>query len=438
MIDVVVLGAGVAGLAAARSLASSGLSVTVAEGRRRIGGRVATVRDFCGRPVEAGAEFIHGIGAATWAEVRGAGLSVRACRQRDLMFNVGGATRWLPWIVLHPGVWPIFTIFRALQRVGSADLSAREFLDRLGYRGRARLFAEMMLSGHLPGCIDEIGMLGLRADGVDTLERGTNYRVLDGYDRLPDVLARGIDVRLDFDVEAVRWSPDGVAATARDGREICARAAVATFPVGVLASRRVHFSPALPDTKRAALDGVEMGPVVKLLLRFDDRFWPLWASAIVCATGPATLYWPVFHGDGEAPPVLVAYATGDRARLLARVGEAEAVEIALVDLRRLFPRADPKRHLADARRIDWSADRFAGGGYTFLRLNARDARRRLAAADTGALFWAGSATQWAPIAGTVDAAYASGLRAAEEVRAYLAAAPHAGTAGRVVALAGGG
>jgi len=96
------------------------------------------------------------------------------------------------------------------------------------------------------------------------------------------------------------------------------------------------------------------------------------------------------------------------------------VEIALSDLRRLFPSADPKRRLVDARRIDWSADPFAGGGYTFLRPDAHGARERLAAPDTGAFFWAGSATQRVPIADTVEAAYASGVRAAGEVRAHLA------------------
>jgi monoamine oxidase len=421
MTDVLVLGAGVAGVTAARALAAAGLSVVVVEGRQRVGGRVHSVRDFCERPVEAGAEFIHGGSAATWPEVRDAKLSVRACHQRHMMFNAGGATRWLPWVLLHPGVWPTFTIFRALSRARPPDQSAREFLERRGYRGRARLFAEMVLTGHLPGCVDEIGVLGLLDDGIHTLERGTNYRIEEGYDRLPQHLAEGLDVRLGFEIATVRWDAGGVAVVARDGRELAARSAISTLPVGVLASQRVRFSPVLPEAKRAALDRVEMGPVVKVLLRFQERFWPRWANAVGCATGPVTLYWPVFHGEREAPPVLVAYATGDRARLLGRVGEAEAVEIALSDLRRLFPGADPKRALSGARRIDWSADPFACGGYTFLRPDAHGARQRLAAADTGALFWAGSATQWDPIADTVEAAYASGLRAAGEVCAQLVA-----------------
>ena len=420
MSDVLVLGAGVAGVTAARALSAAGHSVVVVEGRQRIGGRVHSIRDFCERPVEGGAEFIHGVRAATWPEVRDAKLSVRACPQRNMMFNGGGATRWLPWVMLHPGVWPAFTIFRALGRARPPDVSAREFLERRGYRGRARLIAEMVLAGHLPGRVEEIGLLGLLDDGVHTLERGTNYRIDDGYDRLPQHLAAGLDVRLGFAIETVRWDAGGVAVVARDGRELSARTAISTLPVGVLGSGRVRFSPLLPDAKRAALERVEMGPVVKLLMRFQERFWPRWANSIACATGPVTLYWPVFHGERDAPPVLVAYATGDRARLLGRVGEAEAVEIALSDLRRLFPGSDPKRRLMDARRIDWSADPFAAGGYTFLRPDAHGARQRLAAADTGALFWAGSATQSVPIADTVEAAYASGLRAAGEVAAHLA------------------
>lgn len=409
-----------AGVTAARELADTGLSVVVVEGRHRVGGRVHSIRDFCERPVEAGAEFIHGSRAATWPEVRQAGLAVRACHQRQMMFNAGGATRWLPWVMLHPSVWPAFTIFRALGRAEPPDVSAREFLERRGYRGRARLLAEMVLAGHLPGGVDEIGVLGLLDDGVHTLERGTNYRIDDGYDRLPRHLAAGLDVQFGFDVATVRWTADGVLLRARDGRELAARTAISTLPVGVLRSGRVRFAPVLPEAKRAALDRVEMGPVVKLLLQFRDRFWPRWANSIACATGPVTLYWPVFHGEREAPPVLVAYATGDRARLLGRVGEAEAVEIALSDLRRLFPRSDPKRGLTRSLRIDWSADPFAAGGYTFLRPDAQGARARLAAPDTGALFWAGSATQRVPIADTVEAAYASGVRAAGEVRAHLA------------------
>jgi monoamine oxidase len=117
--------------------------------------------------------------------------------------------------------------------------------------------------------------------------------------------------------------------------------------------------------------------------------------------------------------VLTAYCTGPRATGLSQLPEDEAVAVVLADLARLFPRADPGRRLLGSRRIDWSTDPFARGGYTFTRPGGRGARGGLAAPDTPALFWAGAATTTSTIAETVQAAYVSGLRAASEVLSFL-------------------
>jgi monoamine oxidase len=421
MPDVLVIGAGMAGVTAARELARRGLSVTVVEGRDRVGGRLWSIRDFCGEPVEAGAEFIHGVGARTWPEVQAAGLATRPCPLiRHTLFNLGGATRWLPWILLHPGVWPAFPILRAIRKAEPPDRSAREFIDARGYRGRARTIAQMTLTAHLPGSVEEVGMLGLVADGVLHLETGLNHRLDEGYDTLASRMASGLDIRLGFAVEAVEWGSEGVTVRSTAGEELRARTAVCTLPVGVLKSGSVRFDPELPESKRTALEGIEMGPVLKLLLHFRERFWPEWAANIGCGTGPVTLYWPVFYRSERKPPVLTAYCTGPRAAQLSKLGEDEALEIVLEDLRRLFPRADPRRALVAHRRIDWATDPFSCGGYTFLRPGGVGARERLRAPDTGALFWAGAATEMSPIAATVEAAYSSGLRAAGEAETHLA------------------
>ena len=281
--------------------------------------------------------------------------------------------------------------------------------------------AEMTLTAHLPGSIDEVGVLGLVEDQVLRLETGLNHRVTEGYDTLPQFLARGLDVRLGFDVETVRWSAEGVSVISRKGEELVARAAISTLPVGVLAANRVRFIPELPASKRDALRYVRMGPVVKVLLRFRDAFWPRWMTTLACGVGPVTLYWSVFHGmDGDVPPVLVAYATGPRAARLSAVSEEEAAHIAIEDLRQLFPKADPRRQLVEHRRIDWLTDPWALGGYTFLLPGGTGARAKLAAADTGALFWAGAATATTTIADAVQGAYVSGRRAAAEVHSLLA------------------
>jgi monoamine oxidase len=418
---VLVIGAGVAGLTAARELAQRGLSVTVVEARDRTGGRVHTIRDFSGHPVEGGAEFVHTGDAETWPEIRAAGLSVRRCAlTRRSLFNFGGRTHLLPWFLLRPSAWSAFPILRHLAHTRAPDMSARDFIDHHRYRGRARLLAEMVFTAHLPGLADEIGVLGLLEDRVLELYTGTFHRITDGYDRLVDHIASGLDIRHRFPVATVRWTPEGVTVSAADGRALSARAAVATLPVGVLASGAVEFIPSLPESKRRALSDLVMGPIVKVLLQFSEPFWPAWLANLSCGTGPVTLYWPEVDGRRGGPAVLTAYCTGPRAAHISALPEEEAVAVVLADLARLFPRVDPAHLLLGHRRIDWSTDPFARGGYTFARPGGGGARDLLAAPDTAALFWAGAATTTSTIAETVQAAYVSGRRAASEVLSFLA------------------
>jgi monoamine oxidase len=411
-----------AGTAAASELHRAGLSVIVVEGRDRIGGRLHSLRDLCELPVEAGAEFIHGVGAEHWEVARAAGVHTRPySNTRGVMFDAGQGPRWLPLVLLHPAVWPSFTILRNIRRHRPPDASGREFLDRHGYHGRARVMAEMALTAHLPGGPEEIGILGLLSDNVLKLETGVNHRVVEGYDTLPRFLARDLDVRCGFEVATIRWERDRVAVTSRSGKELSARAAVCTLPVGVLQSGRVQFTPELPESKRAALRSLVMGPVVRVALRFKEPFWPDWMTMLVCGVGPVTLYWVVYHGVANAPAMLMAYVTGPRAQRLSDAGEAGALEIVLDHLRQLFPKTDARALLEAHRHVDWARDPFSHGGYTFLRPGGTGAREQLAAADTGALFWAGDATATPTIAASVQAAYLSGKRAAAQVSDFLGA-----------------
>ncbi len=415
-----------AGVTAARELKRAGLSVRVLEGRDRVGGRVFSIRDFCDAPLEGGAEFVHGVGAATWPEVRASGVSTRPIpTTRGFMFNVGHKTQWLPQILLHPEIWPTFTILQSIRATRAPDISGREFIERKKYRGRGRALAEMVLTAHLPAGLDEVGVLGLVADGVVHLETGVNHRVVEGYDSVPRFMARELEVQHGFTVGRVAWSRDRVTVTSTAGEALDARAAISTLPIGVLKSGKIRFDPELPEPRRAALDKVVMGPVSRFLMLFREPFWPKSLSTVGCAVGPITLYWNESYRAPGKPPVLTAYLTGPRAARWAALSDAEAREVVLADLERHFPKTRPRDLLVSTRRVDWSLDPFACGGYTFLKPGGVGARQALAATDTGALFWAGSATESSPIAATVEAAYLSGKRAAAQTLSALAASPAA-------------
>ena len=112
--------------------------------------------------------------------------------------------------MLFRSVWPSFPILRMLRRATPPDMSAREFIEKHRFRGRARLLAEMVLTAHLPGSLDEVGILGLLEDNILKLETGLNYRVESGYDSLPRRIAQGLEIRHGFKVDTIGWSEDKI------------------------------------------------------------------------------------------------------------------------------------------------------------------------------------------------------------------------------------
>jgi monoamine oxidase len=418
MKDVVVIGAGMAGVTAARDCARAGLDVVVVEAQDRVGGRMFTARDFCDYPVEQGAEFVHTAEADTWPEIEDAGLeTVRCDPASGFVLSVGGVQS--PELFHDPSLVRLRDLLQDIVDYDGPDRTVAELLAARQLDGPARTLADQMLTLHPLGDQDQLSMIGLRDDRVVDLERGCDWRLVDGYDSLPRHLAAGLDVRLDFAVSEVRWGPDQVTVRASTGEEVTARAGVCTLPVGVLKAHTVRFAPDLPASKWRALDGLEMGAVLKILYRFRERFWPRDLTMLSC-DGPIRLYWTPLYGRGDdVTPVLTAYVGGYRARALSAMTEDEAAAAGLADLDRLYPDVRPSRIVEGWRRVDWCTNPNTRGGYSFVRYGGAGSRAALAASDTGALFWAGDATSTTTIAAVVHAAYASGRRAASEVLARV-------------------
>jgi len=416
-VDVLVLGAGVAGLAAAQGLLHDDLDVLVLEARDRLGGRAHSDKSFAGFPIELGAEYVHGERAATWRLIDELGLrTIRWNKEDDSWVRLADGRRLLMaearalspeldfsrewrWPELPPRPFESFGAY--LQRSGAS----RETLDYV-----RRAFANA--AGESLRHLDATAMLAQVQGVVDGVE---DFRMLDGYAAIVEALGIGLEIRTRSEVVRVAQAGRRVLVDVADGSRFDAAAVIVTLPVGVLQAGGIEFDPPLGPAKRAALTGLGMGPVAKLIYRFAEHLTPPDIKAVYAAGNPP-MWWSPSVGQETDATVWTAQVSGDGAVELLRFGNEDALERGLEALRLELGR--PGLRPLSALCVDWTADEFALGGYSYVRPGAHGARELLAAA-TPPLFWAGEATAPEPRAATVQGALLSGERAASEVRAAL-------------------
>jgi monoamine oxidase len=433
--DVVIVGAGVAGLAAARRLTEAGLSIVVLEARDRVGGRVFTVRDERSPvPIELGAEFVHGSAPEVVEIARSSRLvvcDVRGERWRALRGKLARMDNDGFWRQLHH-------VMHRLDPNRTPDRSFQEYLESTaGGKSRAadRTLALEYVQGFHAGDPALISERWLADGGVpDDEEEERMGRILDGYDRVPAALvAAASGVRLAHVVREIAWERGGVEvrfATSSGTGSIAARAAIITVPLGVLqqttGESTIAFTPEIDDTRRAASQLV-MGSVARMTLLFREPFWEARALQRK-AGGPSLSTLSFLHStDDDVPtwwssaPVrgttLVGWAGGPKAvRLIAR-GAEEIEERATAALARVF--GMQRRRLASlvlqCWYHDWQHDPFSRGAYSYALVGGSNAAKRLAHPVADTLFFAGEAADNEGRTGTVHGAMGTGYRAAASV-----------------------
>lgn len=430
--DVVVLGAGAAGLAAARVLSNAGASAVVLEARNRIGGRILTREDVgLAVPMELGGEFVHGTAEVSFALMRAA---------NTVAVDTGGTSFAYEDGELRASEDPFEIVARVMERVRElhTDVSVEDFLRDLPGAGpqleRERRYTRMIVEGFDAADPRRASTRALAQEwnGGEGGQTSEQFRPLGGYAHLMRTLHGALDparvhVRLAAPVHAVRRESGGVVAEAitatGEALTVHARAAVVTLPAGVLNAGAVRFEPALPRRALDALRCVITGPVVKLALRFRSAFWERACEGryrdgafFHRAEAAFPTFWNMLP---LRAPLMIAWAGGSKADALAGRDEAALTALALDDLRTLFgPQTDPHGELEAAYVHDWQRDPYAYGAYSYLAVGAGDARTVLAEPVDGVLFFAGEAIATPSEAGTVAGALQSGERAA---RAALAA-----------------
>jgi monoamine oxidase len=428
--DVIVLGAGAAGLAAARELLRGGRSVLVLEARDRLGGRIWTRRESgLDAPVELGAEFIHGPAPVTRALLAKAGAT--AVNAPDSHWTVQGG-KLCERTRLFGRIQAALRQSDILER---QDMSFDELLDRHllhALSAEERQFARTMAEGFDAADTSRASARALCAEWTgDSLGGAPQARPRDGYESVLAPLvatllsAEHARLLLQTPVQTVRWSKGWVEVAGHFiGKPFAAHAsrAIVTLPLGVLqqppaAAGSVRFSPAL-TAKEDALQGLGSGAVTKVALRFASRFWEKLhdgryrdAAFFHAPNAPIPTFWTPVPMQA---PLLVAWAGGPRASP-AGADPAGIVRNALASLETLFgAEADAAGRLEGYYYHDWQGDCFARGAYSFVLAGGSDAGRALAEPLDATLFFAGEATDTEE-AGTVSGALRSGMRAAREV-----------------------
>ncbi|MCB9549124.1 MAG: FAD-dependent oxidoreductase [Myxococcales bacterium] len=422
--SVIVVGAGLAGLSAARALQRAGYTVTVLEARDRVGGRTASAPLGDGAHADLGASWIHGI----------TGNPIEALARTELGLTLH-RTDYDSHEIIAEGA-PLSdardaTLEALSERLAEAiaaeqiriddedDQPLGDFLDRFI---RAQPAADQLALRYLVTTEIEqeygasVADLSLQSYDDDAPVRGDDVLIGEGMAAIAEAVARGLDVQTGVAVERIARLADGVEITSNLGT-LEADYCICTVPLGVLKAGRITFDPPLPSRQRAALDRLHMGLLDKLYLRFESRFWPAdLDTQFLGRLAPESRWLELLNlHPTTGQPTLVGFNAGREAEALTDWTDAALIDAALDALAEIFGVPVP-RPIATAR-TRWHADPWALGSYSSLGVGATPAdRQALAEPAHDRLLLAGEHTH-PTYPSTVHGAWLSGLRAAGQIQA---------------------
>jgi monoamine oxidase len=414
---IIVIGAGAAGLMAARELGRAGKRVTILEARDRCGGRIDPLPPAkFGYPAEGGAEFVHGEAPVTRALLREAALSllpIEGTRRSIVEGKLWGEDH----LQTHEA-----QLHAALRELKD-DVTVAEFLRRQ-FAGseydRLRRSIERMVEGYDAADPERASTLALRDEWMDE-GRSTQVRIAGGYGGLIDFLVMGCrsqggGIQLRTVVKAIDCTGAGATVRCANGDAHECDAVILTVPLPLLND---IILPSMERERAAAAADIGFGNVIKILMRFEARWWlderkDLADLTFLLSEERIPVWWTQHPFD---LPVLTGWFGGPKTAGMADLDEEELVEAGLASLAGIFG-TEPKRlvrSLVAAKAINWAQDRFARGAYSYATIETRAAQSVLSTPVGGAVFYSGEALYRGRDMGTVEAALASGLETARTV-----------------------
>jgi monoamine oxidase len=413
----IVIGAGMAGLAAAQQLKQAGVLVTVLEARDRIGGRIWTDRST-GIPVDLGASWIHGPEGGNPITALARTVNAKTFMTNDdriLLYE--GEGKLVDDRRMERSSQRYRKLLEQIRRDPSnQNRSVAEMIRQIDPALLQDLLIQYQLTAYLEFDTGApIDRLSARYATNDEAFPGKDVLFPQGYDGILTPLLEGLTVQKNQVVTAIRHDNQGVEVKTQM-QIFKADVAIVTLPLSVLQSKAVSFSPALPEAQETAIDRVGVGQVNKVFLQFDRSVWDSTMQYFGYAAGDRSFY-PYFLNlqTFAKTPALMTFAMGRAIAQMDSQSDAQVTKTVLTTLREMFGRSVPEPKAVLISR--WSTDRFARGAYSYAAVKTQpNDFETLATPVNDRLFFAGEHTHEA-YRGTVHGAYLSGVRAAKEILA---------------------
>jgi monoamine oxidase len=404
--DIIIIGAGAAGLMAARELSANGKTCAVFEASKRIGGRIRTLTgDGFETPAEAGAEFIHGKLKHSFSLLKEAGLDHKEVEGEFIGIRKG---RWRGREE-HDPHWDEF--MKELKRL-KEDKTIQTFLEEkfgetqyVDLHAAVRRFAE----GFDLADISEASMLSVKKEWekIDDAQ----YRVVGGYGGILEYLVHDCkknttEFFLEEPVEKIRHEKGKVMLHTSRQRNFSAAKVIITASIGALRQGDLQIDP-LPAPHAEAIRNIGFGSVIKILMQFEKPFWTDRSDEIgfLLTDEEFPTWWTQSPRDNA---LLTGWLGGPPAELISKLGNDEIRELAIQCLERLFHlQGKLKKELKQLKVFNWANEPFIRGGYSYSTLYTEAASKVLAEPFNDTVYFAGEACTGGESRGTVEAALES-------------------------------
>ncbi|BAT88772.1 polyamine oxidase [Vigna angularis] len=430
--SVIIVGGGMAGIAAARALHDASFQVVLLESRERIGGRIHTDYSF-GFPVDLGASWLHGVSKENPLASVIARLGLPLYRtsgdnsvlyDHDLesyaLFDTDGNQVPQELVTKVGGIFE--TILEETNKIRdefNEDMSVFRglsiVLDRkpeLRLEGLAHKVLQWYLCRMEGWFAADSDTISLKEWDQEVLLPGGHGLMVRGYLPVINTLAKGLDIRLGHRVTKVIRRYNGVKVTVENGKTFFADAAIIAVPLGVLKAKRIVFEPKLPDWKEAAIADLGIGVENKIILHFENVFWPnVEFLGVVADTSYGCSYFLNLH-KAAGHPVLVYMPSGRLAKDIEKMSDEAAANFAFMQLQRILPDASsPNQYLVSR----WGSDINSLGSYSYDAVGKSHELFERLRVPVDNLFFAGEATSMS-YPGSVHGAFSTGMMAAEDCR----------------------